>query len=69
MKLLVTLVFFAFQTIVYSTAQAWSPIDEFRSTVESMQHCYWTTASSDDSQEGENKEPTEGEGEEEPDCD
>jgi len=69
MKFLVPLIFFAFQTIVHSTAQAWSPIDEFRSTVESMQHCYWTTAGSDDSQEGENKEPEEGEGEEEPDCD
>ena len=68
MKLLMTLVFFAFQTIGYSAAQAWSPIDEFRSTVETMQHCYWTTASSDDSQEGENN-TVEEEGEEEPDCD
>ena len=68
MKLLVLLVLFAFQTIVYSAVHAWSPIDEFRSTVESMQHCYWTTASSDDSQEG-NIEQTEEEGEEEPDCD
>ncbi|MDH3636152.1 MAG: hypothetical protein OES20_15745 [Gammaproteobacteria bacterium] len=67
MKLLVTLIFFAFQTIVHSTAYAWSPIQEFRSTVESMQYCYWTTASSDDSQAGENKEQAEGE--EEPDCD
>ena len=68
MKQLVMLIFFAFQTIVYSTAHAWSPIDEFRSSVETMQHCYWTTASSDDSQEGENK-TVEEEGEEEPDCD
>ena len=69
MKILITLIFFAFQTIIYSTAQAWSPIDEFGSTVKSMQHCYWTTASSDDSQAGEDKKKTEEEGEEEPDCD
>ena len=69
MKLFVTLIFFAFQTIVYSAAHAWSPIQESGSTVESMQRCYWPTASSDDSQAGENKKPTEGEGEEEPDCD
>jgi len=68
MKLLVMLIFFAFQPIVFSAAHAWSPIDEFRSTVESMQHCYWTTAGSDDSQGSENK-TVEEEGEEEPDCD
>ena len=67
MKLLVILIFFAFQTIVYSAAHAWSPIVEFRSTVESIQHCYWITASGDDSQGGDNKNVEEGE--EEPDCD
>ena len=69
MKVLVLIIFVAFQTIIPATAQAWSPIGELKSAVESMQHCYWTTAGSDDSQEGEKKKKAEGEGEEEPDCD
>jgi len=68
MKLLVLSIFFAFQTIVHSAAYAWSPLDEFRSTVESMQHCYRNVASIEVSQEGEGNKKEE-EGEEEPDCD
>ena len=67
MKLLVMLIFFAFQTFVNSTVYAWSPLDEFRSTVKAMQHCYLTAASIEVSQEGEGSEKEE-EGEEEPDC-
>lgn len=69
MKLLVLLISIAFQAIVHSAAHAWSPLDGFRSTVESMQHCYWVTASSNVSQEGESEQEVEEEGEEEPDCD
>ncbi len=67
MKRLILVLFVAFQTILSSVAQAWSPLDEFRSAVESTQYCVSIVASSETDQEGENKE--EGEEEEEPDCD
>ena len=68
MKLFVLLIPFALQTIVYSTAHAWLPFSEFRSSVESIQHCFWTKAGIEVSQEGEGNK-TEEEGEKEPDCD
>jgi hypothetical protein len=67
MKHLILMLFVAFQTILSSVAQAWSPLDEFRSAVESTQYCVSIVAGSETDQEGENKE--EGEEEEEPDCD
>ncbi len=65
MKHLILILFVAFQTILFSVAQAWWPLDEFRSDVESTQYCVSIVASSETDQEGENKE----EEEEEPDCD
>ena len=67
MKHLILVLFVAFQTIFSSVAQAWSPLDEFRSAVDSTQYCVSIVAGSEKDQEGENKE--EGEEEEEPDCD
>ena len=62
------LILFALQTIAYSTAHAWSPLSEFRSSVESIQNCYWTEASIEIVQESEANKKEE-EGEEEPECD
>jgi len=67
MKQLILVLFVVFQTILFSVAQAWTPMDEFRSAVESTQYCVSIVAGSETDQEGENKE--EGEEEEEPDCD
>ena len=67
MKHLILVLFVAFQTIFCSVAQAWSPLDEFRSAVESAQYCASIVAGSEADQEGEKK--AEGEEEEEPDCD
>ena len=65
MKHLILILFVAFQTILFSAAQAWSPLDEFRSAIESTHYCVSIVADSDTDQEGENNE----EEEEEPDCD
>ena len=65
MKHLIWVLLFAFQTILSSVAQAWSPLDEFRSAVESTQSCVLIVAGSETDQEGESNE----EEEEEPDCD
>jgi len=67
MKQLILVLFVVFQTLLSSVALAWSPLDEFRSAVESTQYCVSIVASSEADQEGENEE--EGEEEEEPDCD
>ena len=65
MKHLILVLFVAFQTIFSSVAQAWSPLDEFRSAVESTQYCVSIVAGSESNQEDESEE----EEEEEPDCD
>ena len=65
MKQLILVLFVAFQTILSSVAHAWSPLDEFRSAVESKQYCVSIVASSETDQEGNEEE----EEEEEPDCD
>jgi len=65
MKHLILVLFVAFQTILSSVAQAWSPLDEFRSAVESTQYCASIVAGSETDQEGKKEE----EEEEEPDCD
>ena len=69
MKHLILVIFVAFQTIFSSVAQAWSPLDEFRSAVESTQYCVSIVAGSKTDQEGKKKEEGEEEEEEEPDCD
>jgi len=70
MKHLILVLFVAFQTIFSSVAQAWSPLNEFRSAVEPTQYCVSIVAGSEANQEGENKEEEEEEEEEEePDCD
>ncbi len=68
MKHLILVLFVVFQTILSSVAQAWSPLDEFRSAVEPTQYCVSIVAGSETDQEGENEEEEEEE-EEEPDCD
>ena len=68
MKQLILVLFVAFQTILSSVAQAWSPLDEFRSAVESTQYCVSIVAGSETDQGGEKNEEGEEE-EEEPDCD
>jgi len=65
MKHLILVLFVALQTIIFSVAQAWSPLDGVRTAVESTQYCVSIVAGSETEQEGENKE----EEEEEPDCD
>jgi len=70
MKHLILVLFVAFQTIFSSVAQAWSPLDEFRSAVEPTRYCVSIVAGSEADQEGEKKEDEdEDEEEEEPDCD
>ena len=65
MKQLILVLFVAFQTILFSVAHAWSPLDEFRSAVESTPYCVSIAVVSETDQKGEG----EGEEEEEPDCD
>ncbi len=65
MKHLILMLVVAFQTIFSSVAHAWSPLDEFRSAIESTQYCVPIVAASETSQEGKENE----EEEEEPDCD
>ena len=64
MKQLILVFFVALQTILSSIAHAWSPLDEFRSAVESTQYCALIAVVSETDQEGDE----EGEEEEEPDC-
>ena len=52
-----------------STASAWSPLDTYRSLVESGPQCYSLVAGSDENQQENNNNETEEEEEEEPDCD
>ncbi len=64
MKQLILVLFVALQMILSPVALAWSPLDEVRSAVESTQNCASIVAGSESDQEG----GSEGEGEEEPDC-
>ncbi|MCP4283547.1 MAG: hypothetical protein GY792_03720 [Gammaproteobacteria bacterium] len=68
MKPLLMVLFVTFQTIVFSAAHAWSPLEGVETAVEKMQHCYFTVAGNEDDQEG-NKQEGEEEEEEEPECD
>ncbi|MCP4982518.1 MAG: hypothetical protein GY935_18735 [Gammaproteobacteria bacterium] len=69
MKQLLLVIYVTFQTIVFSTAMAWSPLDSFESANESGRYCFTVVAGGEGDQEGdENKNEEEGE-EEEPDCD
>jgi len=65
MKQLLLVFFITFQTAIFSTALAWSPLDRFDYLIESTQQCYTVAAGSEEDQNSENKE----EEEEEPDCD
>lgn len=66
MKPLLMVLFVTFQTIVYSAAHAWSPLEGVETVVEKMQLCYFAVASNEQDQEGTKNE---GEEEEEPECD
>ena len=66
MKQLLLVVFVIFQTIISSTALAWSPLDSFEYAIDSMQQCYTVVAASEEDQDSEKKGEEE---EEEPDCD
>ncbi|MBT8434978.1 MAG: hypothetical protein KJN95_09955 [Gammaproteobacteria bacterium] len=66
MKHLMLMLFVVLQTIFSSGALAWSPLDEFRSAIESTPYCVSMAVVSETDQEGENKGEEE---EEEPDCD
>ena len=66
LKQLILTAFFVIQTIVSSAALAWSPLEQVEDAVEKMHYCYFTVASSD---EGQETKTTEGEEEEEPECD
>ncbi|UCH41646.1 MAG: hypothetical protein JSU67_08295 [Gammaproteobacteria bacterium] len=66
LKQLILTAFFVIQAIVSSTALAWSPLQQVEDAVEKMQYCYFTVASGD---EGQGAKKTEGEEEEEPECD
>ena len=65
MKQLILVLFVALQMILSPIALAWSPLDELRSAVESTPYCASIVAGSESGQQGE----SEGEEEEEPDCD
>jgi hypothetical protein len=67
MKQLLLVVFVAFQTIISSAALAWSPLDSFEYSIESMQQCSPVVAGSEEDQDDPKK--GEEEEEEEPDCD
>ena len=66
LKQLILTALFVIQAIVSSSALAWSPLEQVEDAVEKMQYCYFTVASSDQGQEA---KTTEGEEEEEPECD
>ncbi len=66
LKQLILVFFVALQTIIFSAAFAWSPLDGVETVVERMHHCYLTTASGEGEEEGSKEK---GEEEEEPDCD
>jgi len=68
MKQLLLVVLVTFQTIISSAALAWSPLDSFEYTIESMQQCYPVIAGSEEDQDDQQKGEEEEE-EEEPDCD
>jgi hypothetical protein len=68
MKQLLLVVFVTFQTIISSTALAWSPLASFKHAIEPMQQCYSVVAGSEEGQDDNNK-GEEDEEEEEPDCD
>ena len=57
------------QAFVSSAVLAWSPLEVYRSVVESSPQCYALVAGSEENQEEKNNKETEGEEEEEPDCD
>ena len=67
MKQLLLVFFITFQTTIFSTVLAWSPLDSFEYVIESTQQCYTVTAGSEEDQSSKNK--GEEEEEEEPDCD
>ena len=68
MKWLLLVILVSFNTIIVSTALAWSPLDVFESAAETTRHCYSVTAGSEQKQEEQNDNNDEEE-EEEPDCD
>ena len=65
MKHLILVFLVTCQMVLSSVALAWSPMDGVEHAIDRMQNCLFTTASSEQSQEGEKKE---GGQEEEPDC-
>jgi hypothetical protein len=69
MKQILLIILVTFQTIVFSAAQAWSPLDSVKSFTASSWYCDSVIAGSEESQEGDKKKKKEAEGEEEPDCD
>jgi len=66
MKFILLAFFVTIQATISSAALAWSPLDVFESTVESMQQCYSVVAGSEDDKDNNKNEEEE---EEEPDCD
>ena len=65
MKHLILVIFVTCQMIISSAALAWSPLDGAEDAIDSMQNCFFTTASGDQTQ---GAEGAKGEEEEEPDC-
>lgn len=69
MKRLLLVIFVSFQTIIFSAALAWSPLDVFEPAAQSTRLCYSTIAASEQEQEDQNNNKEQEEDEEEPDCD
>ena len=67
MKRLLLVIFVSFQTIIFSAALAWSPLDVLEPAAQSTRLCYSTIAASEQEQEDQNNNKDEEE--EEPDCD
>ena len=68
MKRLLLVLIFSLQTVIFSHALAWSPLDVIGPVTETRHYCYATTAGSEEKQEDHNNQKEEAE-DEEPDCD
>ena len=69
MKRLLLVILVSFNTIIVSTASAWSPLDVFESAAETTRYCYSVTAGSEQEQEEQNDNNEDEAEEDEPDCD
>lgn len=69
MKYLLLVIVISLQAVVTTSAAAWPADKSYRTQLESLYHCQWLTAGSDEEQEQETKEQDNAGEDDEPDCD